>query len=143
LKNASVRIFVVKITVLAYLELIRQLVHVPHRTSITLSVFTMTLTAGMMGASPQRIFFSELIVFKNANLHIFGLAITVFANFESLGKLIEAPHGTSTTFSVISMTSTVGSLGTNPQKKCFSELTTFKNANLCNFGLNIKVLAFF
>ena len=119
MKNASVRIFVVKITVLAYLELIRQLVHVPHRTSITLSVFTMTLTAGMMGASPQRIFFSELITFKNANLHIFGLAITVFANFESLGKLIEAPHGTSTTFSVFFMTSTVGSLGTSPQKKCF------------------------
>ena len=95
------------------------------------------------GGKPSKNFFSELIVFKNANLHIFGLAITVFANFESLGKLIEAPHGTSTTFSVFSMTSTVGSLGTNPQKKCFSELTTFKNANLCNFGLNIKVLAFF
>ena len=49
------------------------------------------------GDKPSKNFFSELIIFKNANLHIFGLAITVFANFESLGKLIEAPHGTSTT----------------------------------------------
>ena len=96
------------------------------------------------GGKPSKNFFSELIVFKNANLHIFGLAITVFANFESLGKLIEAPHGTSTTFSVFSMTSTVGSLGTSPQKKCFFQSwLPSKMLILCNFGLNIKVLAFF
>ena len=39
-------------------ELIRQRIHVPHRTSIALSVFTMTLTAGQMGASPSKILFS-------------------------------------------------------------------------------------
>ena len=116
MKNASVRIFVVN---MAYLELIRQLVHVPHRTSIALSVFTMTLTGSSMGASPSNKFFSELTIFKNANLHIFGLVIAVFAYFKPLGQLIEAPHGTSTTFSVLSMTSTVGLIGTSPQKKYF------------------------
>ena len=126
MKNASVRIFVVKITVLAYLELIRQLVHVPHRTSIALSFFTMTLTAGLMGASPQRIFFQSY-------LHIFGLAITVFANFESLGKLIEAPHGTSTTFSVFSMTSTIRSMRTSPQKKCFCRVDYLEKCQFAQF----------
>ena len=69
--------------------------------------------------APQTSFFSELTIFKNANLHIFGLVIAVFAYFKPLGQLIEAPHGTSTTFSVLSMTSTVGLIGTSPQKKYF------------------------
>ena len=119
MKNANLCIFGVEIAVSAYFELIRQLVYVFHGTSIVLSVFTRTLTAGPMEASPSKKFFSELTIFKNANLHIFGLVIAVFAYFKPLGQLIEAPHGTSTTFSVLSMTSTVGLIGTSPQKKYF------------------------
>ena len=44
---------------MAYLELIRQLVHVPHRTSIALSFFSMTLTAGLMGQALKEFFFQS------------------------------------------------------------------------------------
>ena len=127
LKNANLCSFSPKFTVLAYFDLIRQLVHDPHRTSIALSVFTMILTDRQMVVSPLKTFFTELTIFKNANLHIFDLNITVFANFEHLGQLIETPHGTSTTFSVFSMTLTVGSLGTSPQKKCFFRVDYLEN----------------
>ena len=94
------------------------------------------------GQALKEFFFQSWLILK-MRICTF-LAITVFANFESLGKLIEAPHGTSTTFSVFSMTSTVGSLGTSPQKKCFFQSwLPSKMLILCNFGLNIKVLAFF
>ena len=59
MKNANLCIFGVEIAVSAYFELIRQLVYVFHGTSIVLSVFTRTLTAGPMEASPSKIFFSE------------------------------------------------------------------------------------
>ena len=72
MKNANLCIFAVKIAVSAYFELIRQLVYVFHGTSTALSVFTRNLTAGPMGASPSKFFFSELTIVKNANLHIFG-----------------------------------------------------------------------
>ena len=122
LKNANLCSFSPKFTVLAYFDLIRQLVHDPHRTSIALSVFTMILTDRQMVVT----FFTELTIFKNANLRIFDLNITVFANFEHLGQLIETPHGTSTTFSVFSITSIVGPVGTSLQKKCFFRVDYFE-----------------
>ena len=85
MKNANLCIFGVKIAVSAYFELIRQLVYVFHGTSIALSVFTRTLTTRPMGPSPTNFFFSELTIFKNANLHIFGLVIAVFAYLKPLG----------------------------------------------------------
>ena len=57
LKNANLCIFGPKFTVSAYFELIRQLVHVPHRTSIALWVFTMILTDRKMVVSPLKTFF--------------------------------------------------------------------------------------
>ena len=54
MKNANLLNFGLKITVSAYFELIRQLVYVFHGTSIVLSVFTRTLTARPMEASPSK-----------------------------------------------------------------------------------------
>ena len=129
LKNANLCSFSPKFTVLAYFDLIRQLVHDPHRTSIALSVFTMILTDRKMVVT----FFTELTIFKNANLHIFDLNITVLANFEPLEKLLRTPHGISTTFSVFSMTSTIRSMRTSPQKKCFCRVDYLEKCQFAQF----------
>ena len=78
-------------------------------------------------------FFTELTIFKYANLHIFDLNITVLANFEPLGKLIKTPHGISTTFSVFYMTSTIGSMRTSPQKKCFFRVDYLEKCQFAQF----------
>ena len=126
-------ILVSKSTVLAYFEFIRQLVHVPHKTSIALSVFILTLTNGPTVVSLSKTFFTELTIFKNANLHIFDLNITVLANFEPLGKLIKTPHGISKTFSVFSMTSTIRSMRLSPQKKCFCRVDYLEKCQFAQF----------
>ena len=126
-------ILVSKSTVSAYLEFIRQLVHVPHKTSIALSVFILTLTNGPTMVSLSKTFFTELTIFKNANLHIFDLNITVLGNFEPLEKLLRTPHGISTTFSVFSITSTIGSIRTSPQKKCFFRVDYLEKCQFAQF----------
>ena len=64
------------------------------------------------------------------------------STLESLRQLKEAPHGTLTTFSVISTSSAIGLIKQASSRGIFSELTTLKNANLCIFSWKIAVLAY-
>ena len=79
----------------------------------------------------------------DADFLSYGLVITVFTYFESLGQFKEARYEISTTISDLSMISAVGAVGISPQNIFFLELTTLKNLNLCNFGLKITNLACF
>ena len=80
---------------------------------------------GKQGQALTNIICSELATLEDADFLRFGLAITVFTYFESLGQLKEASDETSTTLSDFSMISAVGPVGISPQKKFFSLVDYF------------------
>ena len=84
------------------------------------------------GGKPSKNFFSELINFKNANLHIFGHHC--FCQLWVLGEAYRSPSWDIHNFLSLLYDLNCWIIGNKPPKEVFfSELTTFKNANFVQF----------
>ena len=77
--------------------------------------------------SKRSFFFSEPTTLKNADLHFFGLKITILAQYELIRQLVKVPHGITIAYSVFILTLTAGPMGASPSKSFLNNMCPEKN----------------
>ena len=83
---------------------------------------------------PYKKIFSELATSVDADFVSFGLVITVFTYFESLGQMKENTFETSTNLTDLSMISDFRSVGICPQYNFFSSVAHLEKFYFAQFG---------
>ena len=126
LQTANWHVLSLKITVFSYFELLWLQKEAFHLHNFFSRLHDLNLWA--LGIKhPKEVFFSEPTTLKNADLHFFGLKITILAQYELIRQLVKVPHGITIAYSVFILTLTAGPMGASPSKSLLNHVCPKKN----------------